>query len=123
MGLCRNKPDIYESIGIEEGRKCSGKVSQTYFSFQAMQFCWDGMKHPLCIVVSDQSLCNHHAFPIEETENGLQPAIHLLHHNMMVYCAAAEIEMTVSPATTKFELRASYKRLVIQKIHAAPSGF
>lgn len=83
MGLCRNKPDIYESIGIEEGRKCSGKVSQTYFSFQAVQFCWDGMKHSLCIAVIDQSLCNHHAFPIEETENRLQPVIHLLHHNIM----------------------------------------
>lgn len=107
MGLCRNKLDIYESIGIEEGRKYSGKVSQAYFSFQVVQLCWDGMKHSLCMTVIDPSLCSHDAFPIEETENRLQTATHVLDHNIMFYCVAAEIKMTVSPASTKLELRAS----------------
>lgn len=31
----------------------------------------------------DPSLCNHDAFPIEEMENRLQPAIHVLDHNTM----------------------------------------
>lgn len=83
MDLCRNKPGIHESTGIEEGRKYSGKVPRAYFSFQVVQLCWDGVKHSLCIVVIDPSLCNHHAFPIEETENRLQPVIHLLGHNIM----------------------------------------
>lgn len=42
-----------------------------------------GMKHSLCMAVVDPSLCNHDSFPIEETENRLQPAIHVLDHNIM----------------------------------------
>lgn len=122
MGLCQNKPDIYESIGIEEGRKYSGKVPQAYFSFQVMQLCWDGMKHSPCIAVIDPSLCNHHAFPIEETENRLQPAIHLLDHNIMF--TALQLESKLLSLQHQQNLSSG---LVIsvwssKKIHAPPSG-
>lgn len=78
MGLFRNKSDIYESIGVEEGREYFGNVSQAYFSFQVVQISWDGVKqfslHSiewLLAMVIALSLCSHHGFPIEEKENRL----------------------------------------------------
>jgi len=58
-----------EVLGKEEGENIMGKCLKHIFPFKLCSSVGMVFNSFVSIVVIDPSFCNHHAFPIEETEN------------------------------------------------------